>query len=110
MSNYKKIEQFIRFFEYKNKKKIIDALDNPFFNKKFNGEGKQKHDFDFLLFKDKKITKREIECINLIKQGHTSREIAQKFHRSQRTIEKHIENIKEKLDCKEKKDILSIFR
>lgn len=48
----------------------------------------------------KGITSREIEIITLIKQGLTSKQIADKLHLSPKTINIHRNNIFRKLDVK----------
>ncbi len=49
------------------------------------------------------FTHTEILVANLIKEGKTSKEIAEMMHLSTRTIEFHRENIRKKLDIKNKK-------
>jgi DNA-binding NarL/FixJ family response regulator len=44
-----------------------------------------------------KMTKREKQVIELISEGHTNKEIAQKLHLSTYTIKSHVHNILEKL-------------
>ncbi len=45
------------------------------------------------------LTDREIEVFQMIGEGLTPKEIAQRLHLSRKTIEAHRENIKRKLDC-----------
>jgi DNA-binding CsgD family transcriptional regulator len=59
------------------------------------------------IFKD--ITKRELECLTLLAQGLTAKMIAHSLKISSRTIEKHIENIKEKTGLKYKTEIICKF-
>ena len=47
-----------------------------------------------------RLSNREIEIFEMIGRGLTSRQIAQELHLSQRTVDTHRENIKEKLDLK----------
>lgn len=49
-------------------------------------------------FKINQLTKRELEIVNLIKDGHSSKEIADKLFISKRTVEVHRYNIFRKLD------------
>jgi DNA-binding NarL/FixJ family response regulator len=44
-----------------------------------------------------RMTKREKQVIELISEGHTNKEIAQKLHLSTYTVKSHIHNILEKL-------------
>ena len=50
-----------------------------------------------------KLTPREIQIANLIKEGRTTKEIAELFHLSDRTITTHRDNIRKKLGLKAKK-------
>ena len=43
------------------------------------------------------LTKRELEILNLYKTGLTSKEIADKFGRSKKTIDQHNMNLRAKL-------------
>ncbi|MFA6409659.1 MAG: helix-turn-helix transcriptional regulator [Gammaproteobacteria bacterium] len=61
----------------------------------------QGHDFQKINF-----TSRELECALCLLRGFTVREIAHKLYRSQRTIEKHVDNIKNKLNCQHKSDLI----
>lgn len=46
----------------------------------------------------KKLTPREIEVLEMVGQGYTSREIGKEMYLSYRTIQKYRENICKKLD------------
>lgn len=52
------------------------------------------------------LTSRECECIFLLIRGKTAKEIGTILSLSKRTIEAYIENIKNKMDCKNKAEIL----
>ena len=49
-------------------------------------------------FKINQLTKRELEIVNMIKDGYSSKEIAEKLYISKRTVEVHRYNIFRKLD------------
>ena len=53
-----------------------------------------------------KLTKRECECVFLLIRGKTAKEIAALLSLSKRTVESYIENIKNKMDCQNKAEIL----
>ena len=52
------------------------------------------------------LTPREQACLNLFKIGHSAQATGAKLKISQRTVETHFENIKEKLGCRSKWDLL----
>jgi DNA-binding NarL/FixJ family response regulator len=51
------------------------------------------------------LTERESEIVKLIAEGHTSREIAELLVISERTVERHRENILEKLDMRDRVEL-----
>lgn len=53
-----------------------------------------------------KLTKRECECVFLLIRGKTAKEIADLLSLSKRTIESYIENIKNKMHCQSKAELL----
>lgn len=56
-----------------------------------------------------KISKNEMKILLLMAKGKSSSEIAEELFRSKRTIENHIYNIKIKLDCNLKSELLNIL-
>lgn len=52
------------------------------------------------------LTIRENECLNLYRKGLTSKETALMLGLSHRTVEEHFDNIKRKLNCQHKRDLL----
>lgn len=55
------------------------------------------------------LSRREAECLFLFAQGRSMREIGEHMALSPRTIETHINNIKSKVDCHTKGELISIF-
>lgn len=55
------------------------------------------------------LTPKELQICNMIKNGLTIKEIAEFFHLSPRTIDKHRENIRKKLDLTSRKVNLASF-
>ena len=55
------------------------------------------------------LTKRELEICHLIKNGLSSKEIADMLYISERTAENHRTSIRKKLDLNNKKVNLHIF-
>jgi DNA-binding CsgD family transcriptional regulator len=52
------------------------------------------------------ISQRELDCLVHLFQGKSAAEAGNDLFISRRTVEKHIENLKKKLDCQKRSDIL----
>jgi len=52
------------------------------------------------------FTKSEMDCLLRIKAGENSREIAEHICRSQKTVENHIYNVKNRLNCSSKSQLI----
>lgn len=52
------------------------------------------------------FTKRELDCANLLIRKHKVKEIAAKMQVSPRTVETHLNNIKMKLNCSDKMELI----
>ncbi|KTD56213.1 helix-turn-helix transcriptional regulator [Legionella shakespearei] len=70
---------------------------------------KIKHQVINYLGKSIKFTRREMDCLHLLKSGYTAKEVAIHFGLSPRTIENHINNIKFKFGLNRKPDIIKAF-
>lgn len=55
------------------------------------------------------LSKREMDYLMAVCEGKNSKEIAKKFFRSQRTIENHLYNIKNKLNCNLRSELIKKF-
>lgn len=55
------------------------------------------------------ITSRELNCIELFAQGYTAKTTAKKLGIAPRTVERHFENIKYKLNLHSKSELLSLL-
>jgi len=55
------------------------------------------------------LTKREIECANLLAEGRSYKEIARAYGLSPRTVEEHSYNIRSKLGCKNKSELIALL-
>ncbi|MGD9108980.1 MAG: helix-turn-helix transcriptional regulator [Gammaproteobacteria bacterium] len=60
-----------------------------------------------LKFHLSKLTKREGECICYILRGMTTKQMADMMELSPRTVEGYMLNIRNKLDCKNRYEIIS---
>lgn len=56
------------------------------------------------------LSRREKQVLGYVAKGLTSRLIAEKLSLSSRTVEHHIENIKQKLGAKSKYDLIEIYQ
>lgn len=61
-----------------------------------------------IIDKSSRLTIREKECLRLQIKGKTAKETAALLFISPRTVEYHFENVKDKLDCKNKKELFAI--
>jgi len=56
-----------------------------------------------------KLTRRETEIASILLTGKTAVEISEQLHISRRTVEHHIENIKDKFHCRKKSELMQFF-
>lgn len=57
-------------------------------------------------FRDIAFSQREAECLKLLHQGKTAKEIARRLNLSPRTVETHLNKIKQKTECQTLHDLL----
>mgnify|MGYP001250752465 CR=1 FL=1 len=65
-------------------------------------------DTPHLNINDVKLTRRESECLFLLLQGYSARSMGDCLHISIRTVEKHLENLRQKLDCNNLRDVIEL--
>lgn len=56
-----------------------------------------------------KITDRELNCLALIAKGYTMKAVALRLEISPRTVEMHLQNIKEKFGFSTKNQLVSLW-
>lgn len=56
-----------------------------------------------------KLSTRETECLNMLSQGLTSKIIANKLQISHRTVELYITNVRNKIQCNSKQEIIELI-
>lgn len=77
-------------------------------DKKYQSENNINHRSYYIghSLKDSGLTKKEIECLFYLVRGKTAREIGKILFISARTVETHIANMKSKLGCVTKSDLI----
>jgi DNA-binding CsgD family transcriptional regulator len=61
------------------------------------------------LFPNRHLTYREAQCIQLMLQGLTMKLIGHTLDLSPRTIEYYLNNVKQKLNCRNKKELIKMI-
>lgn len=56
------------------------------------------------------ITGRELECLSQLQKGFCTKTISKFLKISKRTVEKHLENLKNKFNCSHKQGLINIYR
>jgi DNA-binding CsgD family transcriptional regulator len=60
-------------------------------------------------YRNVKLSSRELDCIFLYQEGKTAKETARELNISQRTVETYFENIKNKLSCYSKDQVMQFL-
>lgn len=117
LSHVDLLQKFIHYFRDKAKPLIQQAEKKPIMipdlhlteqpKKSFTLTQDKKLQFVNLL-KDYSITKRECECLELLAQGLTSKEIARELNIHPKTVDNHIENVKNKFNARNRIDLLRL--
>ena len=114
------INKFACYFKREAKSIIGKALSEGYNLKKMLGPSFYQPDFSLapLLNNDLKnqqflkkispLTAREQQCLDLFKQGRSAQATAAILNLSQRTVEHYFENIKMKLGCQSKMELLEL--
>jgi DNA-binding CsgD family transcriptional regulator len=58
------------------------------------------------IIKKYRLSRRESQCLDLILQSKIAKQISKELGLSQRTVERYIETLKSKLDCRTKTDVV----
>lgn len=95
---------------YPDEKNILDILNdenNLIYNSK--KKGRPKKIVNEVLVNGIKVplTKREAEVLYHLRLGKTAKETAEEIYLSRRTVESHLDNIKQKACCKNKLELIS---
>jgi DNA-binding CsgD family transcriptional regulator len=121
LHNMDAIQLFVEYFKEKSESliksisqkkiivpevKIIDKFDNP--ELVYNIQNR-KNFFSQILKKSSTLTTKEASCLLHIANGLSAKEIGKLMNISYRTVEIHIANIKVKLGCKSKQEIIKKF-
>jgi DNA-binding CsgD family transcriptional regulator len=110
--NSGKTHQFINFVYSKDHKTVVFfTMKTPYYNEKNEiigvfGISSYLSLYEPSLNSLTPLSDREIDCLKLLIQGHTSKTISKELEISKRTVETYIENIKNKLSCDSKSEII----
>jgi DNA-binding CsgD family transcriptional regulator len=114
LRNMDLLESFMGYFREEAKALIHESAKNPIHcpfiktneeNRVFDNTGVVKKDFLFELnqrSKHSKLSRRELECVYYTSIDMTAKEIARQLSISPKTVERHLENAKIKLGCRNK--------
>ena len=77
-------------------------------------QGKASEDFinilDQSIISPNRILNRELEVLTQISEGYTNKEIANSFNLSTRTIESHVNNMRDRFNCTNKTQLVSFAK
>jgi DNA-binding CsgD family transcriptional regulator len=116
LSHVDLLQQFIRYFRDKAQPLIQQAEKNPVVISHLTPEQPKK---SFALAQEQKLqfinslkglsmTKREFECLELLAHGLTSKEIARKLDIHPKTVDRHLESLKDKMNARNRIDLLRL--
>lgn len=89
---------------------LIRHLKSHEFLVKFTDIPKNKQDKTMLELKEfKELTEREVEVIKMLLRGYTYKAIAEKLFITENTIKYHVKNIYQKLEVKNKMELIKMF-
>lgn len=77
-------------------------------DKQYHNKSSNERSYQINNYIDLTLTPREQDCLCYLVRGKTMAQIAELLHLSRRTIESHIESIKNKFGCNKKSDIIEI--
>ena len=94
--------------EQKNieKERFLSKGDYYALAKEFEHKIKLNHyEFNYGELKGIRISRRELDCVKYLLQNRAAKEIAELLFISTRTVEKHLDNLKIKLNCESKQNL-----
>lgn len=106
INNYEKLKRF--FLKYKSKFESVlthldlHTLEFPLRPKNFTKRYETNSKFS-------QLTRREFECLEELVKGQTAKMIATSLNISPRTVDRHVENIRDKLELKYRIEIVTEF-
>lgn len=87
----------------------INSIDVSKISSIFNSEVKTLDNGNPIACLNKRLTPKENECLKLLLKGNTSKKIAKQMNISFRTVEKHIDSIREKLGCRNRLELVTLI-
>lgn len=127
INNIEELERFIQYFAEKAQKLIKQASKDIIlqYHKQTDVHADDKINFSPKNFKEKtkitsyqicteathelQLTNREIDCLKFLIRGYTTEEAAINLGLSKRTVESHLENIKNKTGTNNKNDLIKLI-
>lgn len=123
LRNVDLLETFSDYFRFAAKDIIVEAEKKaivlPFLQKKDKPwkfpdteDGKLRTHFKADLqqcWLNNKLTKREIDCIHYTSLDLSAKQVAVFLHISTKTVERHLENAKNKLNCRKKSSLIKLY-
>lgn len=112
---------FARYFKDKAAHLIEKVEKKPIFLEKFdqgNITGKTKLAYSQelrdavhgdILLEDFSLSPREAQCMKLVAEGHSTKEIAKLIDLSPNTVQFYINNLKEKVNCRKVAEIIKLY-
>lgn len=79
-------------------------------DQQYYGKSMEKHRSYMIIddiLDDSIFSKRQLDCLFYLLRGFTAKQIAQCLELSHRTVEDHLQKIKEKIDCKSKSELIN---
>lgn len=118
LENLDLLTKFFAFFKREANRLLVDMKDDGFNIKKAKGELFLESNPSIpLSSKDPKASQflkalsplswREYQCLEMYKKGHSAQSTAALLGLSKRTVEHYFENMKNKLNCNSKRDLLN---
>lgn len=121
LNNIALIKLFVQYFKDKSKNMVDKLSDNPYIFEEFNQGFVFEHAripcTDELvtkieaerLIENYKLSPREMQCMKLLSQGKSTKEIARDLELSPNTVQFYINNLKDKVNCRKVAEVIKLY-